>query len=292
MNTLTKVAAGVGIALAVGGGFFAYMKLDDYWVKHYAQGDVLGVVTLDDGAMLAMEKIERERRTRDPNTDQVETRTEIDYRLRRYDQKSGNDLGRRLVGNEPTCVAADQGRAWCQWERDKAYLLDAKLEIVGEADELPSSTTRTPSPTASAAPSPIPAITISPMARANGGMFEVGLVGPDPRLPIHFNGKRGSKTLEAKRTYIAQGFLVDEQGNALAVPGALFLLHRTTAKPPTRHKLTRLGYDGKPAWTVDLPEQADTARLDGDTLVLVGRTTSVAFAVADGKQQWSTPHQQ
>jgi hypothetical protein len=291
MNTLTKVVAGVGIALAVGGGVFAYMKLDDYWVKHYAQGEVLGVVTLDDGAMLAMEKIERERRERSPTTDQVETTTDVDYRLRRYDQKTGKDLGRRLVGHEPTCVAADQGRAWCQWEKDKAYLLDAKLEIVGEADELPSKTTRPASPTAGATP-PVPEITISPMASANGGMFEVGLIGPDPRLPIHFNGNKGSKTLEPKRLYIAQGFLVDGQGKALAVPGALFLLHRTTAKPPTRHKLTRLGYDGKPAWTVDLPEQADSARLDGDAVVLVGRTTSVAFAVADGKERWSTPHQQ
>ena len=221
------------------------------------------------------------------NTDQIEHTTELHYRLRRYDQKTGRDFARRMVGGAPTCMAADKGRAWCRWEREKAYLLDAKLEIVGEADELPRAGAPTP---ATSAPMPPPQMTILPVARANGGAFEIGLVGADPRRPIHFNGKKGSRTLEPRRVYIAQGFLVDGKGDALAVTGAVFLVYKTTSTPDARHKLTRLAYTGVPAWTADLPEPPDSARLDGDEVVLVGRTRSVAFAAADGKQRWSTPH--
>ncbi|HUQ01413.1 MAG TPA: hypothetical protein VM261_02910, partial [Kofleriaceae bacterium] len=171
-----------------------------------------------------------------------------------------------------------------------AYLLDAKLETVGEADHMPGKEELAARPGATQAPPPPPQMTILPTARANGGAFEIGLVGADPRRPIHFNGKKGSKTLEPRRTYIAQGFLVDGERKALPVPGAVFLVYRTTATPDARHKLTRLAYNGVPAWTADLPEPPDSARLDGETVVLVGRTRSVAIAVADGKERWSTPH--
>ncbi|HUQ08094.1 MAG TPA: hypothetical protein VM261_36615 [Kofleriaceae bacterium] len=162
---------------------FAYIKLDQYWSKHYASAEVLSAVSLDDGAMLASERIEREKRRRDPNTDQVEYSQELHYRLRRYDQQTGSDQARRLINGAATCVAAGQGRAWCSWETGHAYLLDAKLETVGEADHMP---------------------------------------GPPDPLQWHYNGV--------------------------------------------------------PAWTADLPEPPDSARLDGETVVLVGRTRSVAIA--------------
>jgi hypothetical protein len=290
MKTATKVAIGLGAGLVIGGGVFAYIKLDQYWLTHHASAEVMSVVSLDDGAMLASEKIEREKRRRDVNTDQVEYSQELHYRLRRYDQKSGRDQARRLIDGAATCVAADQGRAWCTWEKGRAYLLDATLATVGEADHMPGAGEIAAAPGATSPPPPRPEMTILPMAKANGGTFQIGLFGDDPRRPISFNGKKGSKTLEARRLYIAQGFLVDGQGAALAVKGAVFLVHRTTATGDTRHKLTRLAYSGVPAWTVDLPEQPDSARLDGETVVLVGRTRSVAIAVADGKERWSTPH--
>jgi hypothetical protein len=293
MNTATKAAITLAAGLAVGGGLYGYSKLDEYWVTHHSSGEVMNVVSLDDGAMLASEKIERQTRRRDRSTDQIEYTDEVYYRLRRYDQKSGNDQARRLVDGLATCVAAGQGRAWCTWEQGHAYLLDAKLETIGEADHMPGEEELAAAAAAAPgakAPPPPPHMTILPVARANGGSFAISMVGPDPRQPVHFNGKKGSKTLQPRRTYIAQGFLVDGDQNALPVKGAVFLVYRTTATPDARHKLTRLSYNGVPAWTADLPEPPDSARLDGETVVLVGRTRSVAIAVADGKERWSTPH--
>lgn len=317
-GALAKVGLALAFGAAVGGVAYGYIRCEQAYIEHHAPGEVQALVTLDDGAVLAVEIVTTTHRDKVLPTSQRTQHERHHARLRRYDQATGKDQARRMVGGTPECVAAAGGRAWCRWE-GRVRLLDAHLEDVSdqvaegyEIERLESDRTGglllmgldgvparldsqtlaiTPVEATAAAAPRLPRNAVIPVAMTHGASFGLAPVKGQKRVAISRTDARGTTTLEPRRTYLADGFLVDTNGHALNVPAALFLVHRATVKDDAPRKLTRLDHAGRPVWTVDLPEPVDSANLRDDAIVLMGRTRSVAVAIADGAQRWSTPHQ-
>lgn len=314
-----KVLFWVALGAGVIGVLIAGIFLRRYWIKNYAPAQVMSVVRLDDGSMLALEEVTTERRSDNPTTGQVDRSEDIDYRLRRYDEKTGKDQARRLIDGMPECVAAKAGRAWCRWGDSGLQLLDAKLESVAgvktagltidelETDrdggllamgddgiparidpatlEVKSLTDGVP------AKKVLPRGMVVQIARAGNAHYELSKVKGQERFTVHVQDGETSKTLGgAKATYIADGFLADADTNLLAVKDAVFLVHRKTIKPDSARTLTRLDLTGKAVWSKPLPEAVDTVELDGDVIVLIGKTQTLGLAAADGAERYRTPH--
>jgi len=313
------------IAVAVGAG----VGLKIWWDRHqiaHGEGTVHSTLRLPGGPMVAIESVTITDRRRDPNTDQVEERESVHWRLRAFEEASGKTVARRVTESFPTCKLAKGARVWCQWD-DTIRLLDAKLETVGEVGALP---VVGPGPRRGldelevdvegglvrmgmdGRPERIDPVTmavtrgddaakvgrrgsggLAPIARVGGTIYQLSVKRGQLRATLVRMKSGRAKTLEPKQSWLADGFLGDDQGgpgDALALPDGFFLVHRDSIAEDAPRRLSRLTLDGKTVWTAALPEPVQTGALESDGVVVSGRVFSIKLSLADGKALWQTRH--